>query len=120
MEEIFGEVISAYSRQQAIEDGVLVEIGPKLQAEIGFRYHTVITQAVHTLCTPPKSNRIESYEGRLWDVLWMAKAAMKRTQSGDQAPFTVRIGRRNYRLIAHVGPGDNAEPVITIGLPEDM
>lgn len=37
---VFGEVISTYSRTQAIEDGVLVDAGPMAQ-EAGFRIYII-------------------------------------------------------------------------------
>jgi len=41
----FGEIISRYSRSQAIEDGVLVDV-TETAKEAGFCYHTVITAAL--------------------------------------------------------------------------
>jgi hypothetical protein len=118
MEETFGTPISVYTRKQAIEDGVLVDVS-EMAREAGFRDPTAITQAVHGACEVPKGNRIQSYEGRLWDVLHMAAMAARRGR-GTRVPFVVRIGNKNHHLLADRGPGDNAEPVITIGYSSDF
>ncbi len=119
MEETFGEVISSYSRAQAIEDGVLVDVS-EMAKEAGFTMPTVITSAVHAVCEVPKSNRIQSYTGRLWDVLTMARFAVRRNAGKDQAPFVVKIGAKNHHMLIHCGPGDDAAPVLTIGFPADF
>ena len=47
--ELFGEVISTYSRAQAIEDGVLVDAGD-MARQAGFRFHIAITPAAWSDC----------------------------------------------------------------------
>ena len=47
--EFFGEVISAYSRGQALEDGVLVDAG-SMAKEAGFRWPVAITAAAWEDC----------------------------------------------------------------------
>ncbi len=47
--ELFGEVISTYSRARAIEDGVLVDAGP-MAKECGFRWPLAITAAAWSDC----------------------------------------------------------------------
>lgn len=113
------EIISSYSRAQAIEDGMLVDIS-EMAREAGFKFPTVLTQAVFAVCTPPKGNRIQSFAGRAWDVLTMAGYAMRRYQGKDRAPFVVKIGAKNHHMLVHCGPGDDAAPVLTIGFPSDF
>ena len=49
-ESFFGEVISTYTRAQAIEDGVLVDAGP-MAKEAGFNWPVVLTATcVGRLC----------------------------------------------------------------------
>ncbi len=113
--EVFGEIISSYSRAQAIEDGVLVDVS-KLAAEYGITYPVARSLGVHAMCGPPKGS-IQDYTGRVWDVLTMFRSAAK--QGGAQVSFTVKIGRERITFKAICGPGDSAEPVITIMLPEE-
>lgn len=112
---IYGEVISEYSRKQAIEDGVLADVS-ELSKQYGIKFPVALTTGVHALCTPPKGS-MQDYKGRVWDVLTMYKWAAKR--GGSQMFFTVRIGRKNVMLKALCGPGDDMEPVVTILLPEE-
>jgi hypothetical protein len=127
------EVISAYTRQQAIADGVLVEVTEPAK-EAGFRFHTVVTRNVWDRCVQvPEGSRLQSrgqdQQGRLWDVLWMASLAARRAPGESLVTFTVSVmaGQRvdgspywdEHQLWLHIGPGDSGEPVLTIMFPED-
>lgn len=115
--DYFGEVISSYSRAQAIEDGLLVDVSqPAFEA--GFNIPTAVTNALWAEIVRGKGDREIYRDGRLFDVLNLARIAAKR--GGERVAFTVKIGARNHRLIAICGPGDEHEPVITIGKPEDF
>jgi len=110
------EVISSYTAEQAIEDGFLADVS-KLGKEAGFKWPVRISQNVHELCTPPKSNGIESYKGRLWDVLWMAHCAIRKSEDDWMTAFNVKIGRKIYELWACID-GTNG-PAIHIITPEE-
>lgn len=71
--EIFGEVISSYSRSQAIEDGYLVDVSETAR-EAGIRFPVALTRAVWDAYVevPPKAEG-QDEAGRLWDVLWMLR-----------------------------------------------
>jgi hypothetical protein len=130
--ELFGEVISTYTRAQALEDGVLVDAGP-MAKEVGFRYHTAITAAAWSDCvawTDADSERQvhQDQSGRLWDVLYMAQHAIRTSRNhGDRLTFELyrvpRDGRSTEAKITTlkliVGPGDQGEPVITILLSDE-
>lgn len=123
------DVVSSYTRAQAIADGVLVDCS-NLAREAGFRVPLALTAAVwHSCVAWTDANEQDkpmgqSEVGRLWDVLWMALLAAKRTE-GDRAPFTVlRVPREGVGvspqpvdLVLHIGPGDAGEPVCTIMEP---
>jgi hypothetical protein len=139
MEEVFGEVLSSYTRAQAILDGVLVSLndpsltfrpGLNICAEAGIKFPVAMTIAafaktVSALDTPLPP--CQDISGRLWDVLSMFKWA-KRGGSEIRFPVTVinwvcvggkrtnRTKRETVILKALCGPGDNGEPVITIML----
>lgn len=119
MEELFGPVISSYSRAQALEDGELVDV-TEMAKEAGFVVPVAVTRAVYALCTPPKKS-YESIKGRLWDVLFLASIGCKGAarRGDDRFQYKVKVGRRTPVLICHIGPGDDAEPVLTIMTPED-
>lgn len=118
------DVVFSYSREQAIADGVLVDVSD-MAREAGFRYPVAMTAAAWADCVAwPDSSRGtgQSESGRLWDVLWMTKVAIKGAD-GDRVMVSVlRVPARGGRatpvaMHAVVGPGDEWEPVITIMLP---
>lgn len=121
----FGEVIYTYTRQQAIEDGLLIDVSQTAR-EAGFKYPVAVTQAVWTeLITPDEADRTQgqSETGRLWDVLWMCYLAARRSRAQSQIMFSVEAVRDNHRetvkLKALCHPGDRGEPVVTIVLPDE-
>jgi hypothetical protein len=125
--DIFGEPISVYSRRQAIEDGVLVDLmQPEtagLVREAGFRFPIAMTAGAFTATISEIGKELpagQDIQGRLWDVLWMLSCAIKAGGSTDRIKFRVSVwnGRRRQevKLWSLCGPGDDAEPVITIML----
>jgi type I site-specific restriction endonuclease len=74
-DSFFGPVIYAYTRAQAIADGVLVDV-TETAKETGFKLPVVITEALHSRLTPTKADQGlgQDYDGRLWDVLWLASS----------------------------------------------
>ena len=124
------DLIHSYSRQQALEDGVLLH-ATSVAREAGFRIPLALTSAAWADCVAwNESNAArgalgQSERGRLWDVVWMAAHAARvhRANGENRARFSVmRIPRAHRRaerveLVVHVGPGDEGEPVATIMLP---
>lgn len=127
-DDIFGEVISSYTRDEAIADGVLVDVSSDAK-EAGFRFPVAVTRAVWDGFIVPDDNGKnlgQSPEGRLWDVLMVLHfeiAKLKASPSTVQLDFSVLFvlqGKtREIRLKAICGPGDDAEPVLTVMLPEE-
>lgn len=134
MTDLFGPIISTYTRADAIGDGTLVDV-TETAREAGFKIPVALTRAVWTDCvewTDATDRRKHEFTGqdeagRLWDVVWVARVRAARAPATDRVPFRVlRVppqGRglkaRLVSLVAHVGPGDNAEPVITIMQPDE-
>jgi hypothetical protein len=123
------DVIHPYSRAQAIEDGVLVDLRQDELDEVvrnaGFKYPVACTDTVFFSCidvTPAAARVGCDMKGRLWDVLWQLKLAIKRAVRTDRVAFQVAVVRDETKptlteLVAVCGPGDDAEPVITICFP---
>jgi hypothetical protein len=108
------DVIHRYTRAQAIEDGVLVDVSEwASQHEMrgGFMIPVAVTSAVWALVQALEDSH-EDTRGRAHDVLWLARHAVTHGRSH----FTVRIGTRDIRMWIHIGGGDNNEPVATIML----
>ena len=132
VESFFGNVISTYTRTQAIEDEVLVDAGT-MASEAGFKWPVALTAAVWADCVAwtEDDSRQQVYQdesGRLWDVLYMASYAIRTSKrSGDRLLFQLyrvpRDGQSSDAVLVTlkliVGPGDAGEPVITILLPQE-
>jgi len=120
------ELISAYSRSEALGDGVLVDI-TETAREAGFLYPVALTRAAWDLCVAlsPAAKRAGNDErGRLWDVIWMMRRAVGRSSAGPQITFellcvTTSVRPSRVVLRSVVGPGDHGEPVVTVMLPEE-
>ena len=128
LEELFGPPISVYTRAQAIEDGQLVDVSEAdVTRDAGFRYPIAVTRAIWAWVHPEPMPRCQDFSGRLWDLYTMFRHGMRRASgSTDRIRFSVLFqggpglrGRqkRIVSMIAVCGPGDDAEPVITIMLP---
>ena len=119
-------VIYSYTRAQAIEDGVLIDVTADAKAT-GFKVHTVITDNLYRQYVEVPTGldaEGQSRAGRLHDLLTLALFAARSSKGKDRVYFKVDFlmepGRsETVDIIAHIGPGDNAEPVLTIMLPED-
>lgn len=117
------EVISVYTRAQALEDGVLVDLTDWAR-EAGFKIPVAVTQGVWGVLKPSKELEAEGEDvaGRAWDMFTILLHAIRGAAGGDEvhfAPlFTQEPGReaRGVPMWAKCGPGDNAEPVITVML----
>jgi len=115
------DVVYAYTRTQAIQDGVLVDVS-ELAREAGFRWPVAVTAAVWALVSdiPVSRQGLESTDGRMWDVLWMARWAAKRGGSEGLYDLVLRHGnKRKATLKLHTGPGDDGSPVCTILMPDE-
>ena len=124
--DLFGEVIHAYSRAQAIEDGVLIDV-TETAKEAGFSVPVVVTSHVWSECVrvPEGCEGVQDESGRLWDVCWMAMVAARGGGQTDRVKVDLMVVKgknqapRLETLVMAIGPGDEGEPVITILFPED-
>jgi len=126
-ESPFGEVIYAYTRKQAIADGVEVDV-TKTAQEAGIRFPVFLTRGVfETYVAVPEGVTGQDEAGRLWDVVWMLRFGIIRARPGVQripVAFYVRNDNRAPRLvklIATCGPLDidDPQPAITITMPDE-
>lgn len=129
LDEVFGKPIHTYTRQQAIDDGHLIDVSG-MAREAGITFPVAITRTAWADCVEwgeadSKRQCHQDEGGRLWDVLWMLSRAARRGGSEIRYQlYRVPRGGRGIRprltaLKAICGPGDQGEPVITIMLPEE-
>jgi len=126
-ESPFGEVIYAYTRKQAVADGVQVEV-TKTAQEAGIRYPVFLTRAVYDqFVTVPPDVTAQDEAGRLWDIVWMTRFAIIRARPGVQRiPVALYVRNDNHRsrlikLVATCGPLDidDPQPAITVMMPDE-
>lgn len=135
--DLFGETISTYTRQQAIDDGVLVQLSgpgyqgdswiPDMVAEAGFRLPVAMTSAAfhrYVELSPAAERAGNDIKGRLWDVLWMLLQEIRNSRNNSELRFSFYCVTQSVRatrceLKALCGPGDAGDPVLTILLPEE-
>lgn len=126
------EVISCYTRAQAIDDGVLVDVSEWGSAETGFlggfKCPVAMTRALWDVVDvdawEPASRRPihQDTRGRAHDVLWMASLALRvglaRKPPRPDRSFDLLLsnGRARKAKLRAVIDGDG----VTIGFPEDF
>ena len=131
-ETAFGPVLSVYTRAQAIEDGILVDVS-KTAREAGFKIPVAVTRSVwdRLVALPEGYLGFQDESGRLWDVLWMARHYALRASNRDRVRMCVlvrdirkdlrdshRPPRRHFPIVA-IGADDDGSAAITIMFPED-
>ena len=120
------EIISVYSRAQALEDGVLADIS-SLAREAGFKFPVAVTQGVWGVLNPSEELKAEGqdFNGRAWDMLTILRHAIRGAVRTDEVHFeplfVLQPGRQpeGSRMWAKCGPGDAGEPTITVMLPHE-
>jgi hypothetical protein len=87
------EVISVYTRKQAIEDGILVDISNTSEVkETGFKVPVAVTR--HLWSTIEKGLKVpgQDLKGRLWDICFMATTAFRNFKEDKHlVPFEVLL-----------------------------
>lgn len=119
------DLIAVYTRAQAIEDGEQVEVST-VAREAGLRFPVFLTRAVYDeYVTVPPQAAGQDEAGRLWDIVWMLRHAIRQSPPGTDriaVSLYVRNDHRRpklVRLAAVSGPLDldDAQPAITVMLP---
>ena len=112
------EIISSYTRAQALADGELVDVSGTARQE-GFRWPTAFTRALWAVVEKVGKGRgMADIPGIMHDILFLLH--MKARGGGSVAKFKCKIGNRNYTIMSMAGPGDRGEPTITVGFPDDF
>ena len=121
------DVVYAYTRKQAIEDGQLIDVS-SVAREAGIIIPVAVTNNLWAKYIEPSEQAQhygQSVQGRLWDVLWMLRIAAKKT-GGSHIEYQVifqdgpkRQDLHKPTLWAICDGGDDGQPVITVMLPED-
>jgi hypothetical protein len=132
MKNLFGKNIHVYTRAQALEDGVLIDVSETAR-EAGFKIPVAVTlvfwnQFIKWTDEDNNNQTNQDEAGRLWDVLSMLMCAIKmRCSEADQVVYELYVISRDgksrstkcIKLKSSIGGGDEREPAITIMLPTE-
>jgi len=137
--EPFGPVVYSYTRAQAVADGFQVEV-TKTASEAGITFPVFLTRSVFdSFVAVPPGVTAQDEAGRLWDMVWMLRFAIRRIPSlaptggegqgegtRSRLPFALYVRNDNraaklVKLIATCGPLDldDPQPAITVMLPDE-
>ena len=122
-------VIFRYTRAQAIEDGVLVDM-TEWARETGFKVPVACTRSVWDgFIVPPEGMRESGQDerGRAHDLLWMLWNGIRKNLCDAELSFRVIfLGTSEHperqvtaKFKSVCSPGDKGEPVVTIMLPHE-
>ena len=123
----FGEIIYNYTRKQAIADGFQVDVSSAAK-EAGICFPVFITRtAFDAYVTVPPNVSGQDEAGRLWDVVWMLRFAIRKSAQGQsRLPFALYVRNDNraprlVKLVAMCGAldMDAPEPAITVMMPDE-
>lgn len=119
------EIIHSYTREQAIEDGFLVDLTEWASADQGFmggfKCPVAVTSGLWAGIERIGKKSCQDVRGRAHDVLWMASLAMRSMIKRDveDAHFKVllQVGRKRNHVLRISFRGHEG---VTIGFPEDF
>ena len=127
-------IIAAITREQMIEDGVLVDISgvyPQEVKEAGIRCHVAMTNTAWSQTIKVDGNDYAEMmgcdePGRAWDMFTAWKYAVSQSEDGgDQSQIIFEYivatdkAMETVALKCIIGPGDKGEMVLTFLLPEE-
>jgi hypothetical protein len=126
-DSLSGPVVSSYTRQQAINDGMLIDVSIQAAA-IGFKYPVAITDSVHAHYVENGGfKNMEAcvvHRSILTDALQAIRNSIRNSgKQCDQLQFVAAFETTTDKAVpvfVHIGPGDTADPVITIMLSQDL
>ena len=106
---IFGEPVFTYTRQQAIDDGVLVEIDPRESRRFGIKIHSVMTPAL--------AGKLDVEPMLL--TFWQFVSREHPEVVGGHIFDRVDLQCGGTKFYCVIGPDDSGEPCLTFMLPEE-
>jgi hypothetical protein len=133
-EPFWGIAVYSYTRAQAIEDRVLIDVSDiaGLAKDAGFRCPVAVTASVWADINNIPEGSGQDINGRLWDVLYMGNRAIFKAHDKGQTNTNMisydiiltlpedTIGEEPlYRLKIGIALGENGKPEMTIMRPNE-
>lgn len=117
------DLIHSYSAEDMMRDGLLHDVS-ELAKEAGFRWPVRITSGVQEIVDPSEEAKSfgQSFEGRMWDVLTVARFAIKKARSNSMVEFQVFFWNgpdKQHRQTFYAAPDTTSGPAIHIILPSE-
>lgn len=108
------EIIYSYTRAQALADGVLVDCSEAAR-KVGF----CVPLAISATAFATLDEDSEKFAPNLALLVSTARRELPRHHDGRNYSFKVPpLSEKDY--ILDIGPGDNGEPVLTLGFSSDF
>jgi len=114
----FGEVVYAYTRKQAIEDGTLVDLSALEITRQHWKLPCACSSSVWGIIEDAIAKGFD-LAGILHDLFCLTKAKIPPQSRTDRLYFKATVANRTYDFILHCGPADDCAPVLTLMLPSD-
>jgi len=111
----FGDLIDSYSRAQAIDDGVLIDV-TQHSTNTGWKVPIALTAAVNAFFIDGENYKTAD----VWMLLWQARYFAQRRRDEAAFEFPFHYGGERYELHVRAAGDDNGELCVTIGLPDDF
>ena len=122
VEEVFGPVIHSYSRAEAIEDGVLIDLTGNFPSDTRlFKWPVACTSRVWERMEAAAQKQGNDLGLCVWDICYMAIHGVISRPDPSMVIFQVALplGGPLETLKMVCGPGDHGEPVLTVMLPDE-
>ena len=118
-----GPIFFGYSRKQAIEDGTLVDLTTPGFLQVlqrnGIKVHAAMTATCFAEVVGQDASQQTTREtlNRIAFVLMRFRQAAAKNTDVERVDFEVEgVDGENVAMYAHIGPGDEGEPVLTFML----
>ena len=102
-----------------MQDGVLVDLSEIDSIKQHWKYPFACTSTTWAIIESALEKPGQDLSGICHDIATMAKLAIRRSRDADLLHFSVIIAAHTHQLKLHIGPGDNAAPVLTLMLPNE-
>lgn len=89
------EIIHTYTKEDAVNDGSMINLSQQFPNDIkeagilGSVYCTISVFNNYIEMNPVAEKACNDIKGRLWDLIWMSRAAMKKTFSTGEEEFFI-------------------------------
>ena len=115
-------MIFAYTRQDAIDDGVFVDVS-EMAKEAGIKFPVAVTSNLYnTYINPEPMPQGQDEKGRLWDLLWMFTRAARSGKSSFisfQCLFSEEEHPVKIWAVCEATSPTDPSPAINIFLPSE-